>query len=228
MANISGTNVAAPIRPFSTDDTFATAVANEIKGGLHSVDTKTALHAIPASRRELGMMVYVTADKKYYELRINPTGDTTDDSNWVDPCTPGNIVSSDGKTLDEKLTKVTGTTNTKHIIFNLQDAHNTGTNNVELRTPFKAAVKNIDAAVPVGATLDINGIEFKVEKYNTGTSNWDEVKTIKLDNTTTGNAKSEDVTGVSVEKLTRFRINIVTAMAIVKNLEVIITLEVED
>nr|DAE82500.1 MAG TPA: hypothetical protein [Caudoviricetes sp.] len=228
MANISGTNVAAPIRPFSTDDKFATAVANEIKGGLHCVDTKTTLHAIPASRRELGMLGYVAADKRFYELRTNPTGDTTDDSDWVDPLTLGNVIGTDGKTLDEKLAKVTGTTNTKHIIFNLQDAHNMGTNNVELRSPFKAAVKSIDAAVPVGAVLDTNGIEFKVEKYNTDTSNWDEVKTVKLDSTTVGNAKTEEVTGLSVAKLTRFRINIVTAMATVKNLEVIITLEVED
>ena len=46
MSAINGTNVAAPIRPFDTNDSFPTAFANEVKGGHHAVDDKAALFAI--------------------------------------------------------------------------------------------------------------------------------------------------------------------------------------
>lgn len=228
MANISGTNVSAPIRPFSTDDTYATAVANEIQGGLHIADTKANMFKIPKARRAIGMHVFVEADKRLYRLDTDTTNSDTNDGDWTDILKMSNIIDANGKNVEEKLQKVDGIANIRHIIFNLQDANNTGTNGIELRSPFKAKIKNIDAAVPVGATLDTNGIEFKVEKYDAATTNWTEVKTLKLDDSTAGNAKSEDITGVSVDSLTRFRINITTAMASVKNLEVIITLEVED
>ena len=39
MSAINGTNVAAPIRPFDTNDSFPTAFANEVKGGHHTVST---------------------------------------------------------------------------------------------------------------------------------------------------------------------------------------------
>ena len=64
MANLNGTNVASTIRPFTTDDKFATAVANEIQGGLHNVDLIADMLAIPEQRRELGMLCSVKEDGK--------------------------------------------------------------------------------------------------------------------------------------------------------------------
>ena len=227
MANISGTNVAAPIRPFSTEDSFPTALSNEIQGGLHSTDTKANMFKIPAARRDLGMLVYVDADKRFYQLKINPSTEETQDSDWDDALIASSILFPDGKNLEEKFDQTTSATSDRHMIFNLQDADNTGSNGIELRVPFKASIKSIDAAVPIAATLDSSGIEFKVETYNAIASNWVEVKTVRLDNTSTNNSVSVAVTGIVVEKMTRFRINVTATIPSIKNLEVIITLESE-
>lgn len=69
MANISGTNLAAGIAPFTTEDSYATHYAEYGKGGWHSVSTTDERDAIPAQRREEGMAVYVTSEKNLYILR---------------------------------------------------------------------------------------------------------------------------------------------------------------
>lgn len=60
MADILGTNVAAAIVPFSTEDTFATHYAKYGNGGWREVQTIEEMNAIPTARREEGMAVYVT------------------------------------------------------------------------------------------------------------------------------------------------------------------------
>ena len=42
MSNIKGTNVASPIVPFTTDDTYATHEAKYGKGGFRTVQTIAA------------------------------------------------------------------------------------------------------------------------------------------------------------------------------------------
>ena len=69
MANISGTNLAAGIAPFTTEDSYATHYAKYGKGGWHSVSTIAERDAIPVQRREEGMAVYVTSEKNLYILR---------------------------------------------------------------------------------------------------------------------------------------------------------------
>lgn len=66
--NSDGTLVTAPIRPFSTLDTFPTAWANEIKGGPFSYGTLSELSNIPTSRLSLGALGYVSGTDKYYKL----------------------------------------------------------------------------------------------------------------------------------------------------------------
>lgn len=56
MAQNIGTLVGAAIRPGSTDDVFATAFANEIRGGHHQVADIAARDAIKEARLELGML----------------------------------------------------------------------------------------------------------------------------------------------------------------------------
>jgi hypothetical protein len=60
MANNSGTLVIAAIRPWSDADTFASAYADEIRGGLHCVTTDASRDAITSDRLEDGMLVAVS------------------------------------------------------------------------------------------------------------------------------------------------------------------------
>lgn len=66
MANIQGTNVAAAVVPFTTEDIYATHEAKYGKGGWRSVAAKADLATIPVNRLEEGMSVYVIADKQMY------------------------------------------------------------------------------------------------------------------------------------------------------------------
>jgi hypothetical protein len=60
--NNSGTLVIAPIRPQASNDTFPSAIANEIQGGPFSVSTLTAMSNIPSGRLVSGATAYVTND----------------------------------------------------------------------------------------------------------------------------------------------------------------------
>lgn len=68
MAELSGTNLAGSIVPFTTEDKFATHLAKFGKGGWRSVADTAERDEITADRREAGMAVYVVAEKKLYIL----------------------------------------------------------------------------------------------------------------------------------------------------------------
>lgn len=74
--DLNGTNVAAPVVPFSTQDIFPTHYAQYGKGGWRSVSTKDDLRDIPSARLEYGMVVYVeTEDVAYvYTRKVRPEG----------------------------------------------------------------------------------------------------------------------------------------------------------
>lgn len=78
MTNNSGTLVIASVRPQSTLDTFATALANEIRGGYHTVNDISARNNISSDRRARGMLCYVIGEDTFYQLK---NGTTNDD--WV-------------------------------------------------------------------------------------------------------------------------------------------------
>ncbi len=69
MANNVGTLVIQPIRPQSEEDTFPSAIANEIKGGYHIQYTLDDRDNIPEDRRENGMLCYVVSEDKIYILK---------------------------------------------------------------------------------------------------------------------------------------------------------------
>jgi hypothetical protein len=69
MAKIQGTNVSAPIVPFTDEDTYAVVIDEHIKGGYRTVGTQTIRDNIPLARRSEGMAVYVKADAKLYILQ---------------------------------------------------------------------------------------------------------------------------------------------------------------
>lgn len=62
MADIKGTNLAAPIVPFTDKDIYATHEAKYGKGGFRTVADMGELNAIPQPRLEEGMLVYVIDD----------------------------------------------------------------------------------------------------------------------------------------------------------------------
>lgn len=68
MAEIKGTNVASPIVPFDTTDVHPSHEALYGKGGYRTVATTAERDAIPAARREVGMLVFVAADSLRYRL----------------------------------------------------------------------------------------------------------------------------------------------------------------
>lgn len=62
MAQNQGTLVITAVRPNDSLDTYPVAIANEIKGGHHNYLTLNDIYAIPADRRQAGMLVTVTND----------------------------------------------------------------------------------------------------------------------------------------------------------------------
>lgn len=70
---IPGTNLAAPIVPFTTADTYPTHYAKYGKGGYRSVWKLTDLDAIPENLREIGMLVFVQEDQRLYILEDDGT-----------------------------------------------------------------------------------------------------------------------------------------------------------
>lgn len=73
MSNIKGTNVLAPIVPFSTTDAHATHEARWGKGGYRSAATTAERDGIPVLRREAGMLVWVIDTQQAWRLDANLT-----------------------------------------------------------------------------------------------------------------------------------------------------------
>lgn len=71
---LKGTNISAPMVPFTEQDTFPTHMAKYGKGGYHCVQTIAERDNIPEERRENGMLVYVAndpTDYHFYQLQGN-------------------------------------------------------------------------------------------------------------------------------------------------------------
>ena len=71
MANLSGTNVAAIVVPFTTEDSYATHEDTYGRGGFRSVATLAERNAISTDRRKNGMFVYVVETDAIYKLLDN-------------------------------------------------------------------------------------------------------------------------------------------------------------
>lgn len=77
MTAIPGTNIAAKIAPFDTNDIYATHEAQWGRDGYRSVANITERNAITADRRKEGMLVYTLADDTVWQLYGGITN-----SNW--------------------------------------------------------------------------------------------------------------------------------------------------
>ena len=83
MSKNKGTLVSSTIRPLSTNSSMATAVANEILGGYHTVNTYTDRDAITYDRRTFGMLVYVLNTDEFYQLKTINSANLSDNLNWT-------------------------------------------------------------------------------------------------------------------------------------------------
>lgn len=63
-----GTNVIAPVVPFSTTDAHPSHDARYGRGGYRTVASAAERDAIPAPRREHGMLVFVELDRAVWQL----------------------------------------------------------------------------------------------------------------------------------------------------------------
>lgn len=88
MSQNIGTLITATIRPYDTEDLMATALSNEIYGGLHSYSTLLERDSIMEERRNWGMFCNVYDDSSTnsgtYQLVYNYKNDNImDNDNWV-------------------------------------------------------------------------------------------------------------------------------------------------
>ena len=89
MSSIKGTNVLAPVVPFDTTDSHASHEARWGKGGYRSVADATERDAIPALRRDAGMLVLTISDGVTWRLDANLT--TWTDNNLTTYIDGGNF-----------------------------------------------------------------------------------------------------------------------------------------
>lgn len=130
MAELKGTNVAAGIVPFTSEDKYATHDAQYGKGGFRSVATIAERDAISAERKTEGMIVRVTANGLNYEWKNNA---------WVEWLPKGNV------TVDTALS-----TTSNNAIAN--KAATAGIN--EAKAAAAAAKTVADAAIPKANIVD--------------------------------------------------------------------------
>lgn len=223
MSNIAGTNVAAAVRPFTTDDQYAVAVANEIQGGRHSVATLVARNAIFKARRVIGMQCYVEETQKTYELKTDAGNAATLDTDWaIALVDPANIVLDGGKTLPETLTEIDSKT-TANVVFAI-DPVKVGINAWEFPIPHVKGVKvkSITANVPRAETLT-KDISLAVEKFDTAASNWVVIDSLSILKTESSKSKTL-TTPVDLVQFDRIRVNVLDCQDGLKNLVVIATI----
>lgn len=216
---IQGTNVASAIRPFTSSDTYATAIANEIKGGHHTADSTTARNAIPAARREVGMTCRVGSVT--YILITNPTTDATTDDDWsVTIASTDDINLPDGTTsLTTKLSDLATQSDTRYIVFNL--------------SPLKAEIYDLGFVAPFACTITgavvslakdttlTKDIVLQVETNTSGS--WVSVNSVTLPSTSTTNSIDSafaTANQVVIASGDRIRINVLNCQSDVDTLVV--------
>lgn len=219
MGANSGTNVAAAITTFTSDDKYPTAYANEIKGGRHSVGTLTDRNNIPKERRLVGMHCYVVSDECAYILINEPNTVSTTNTDWEkDIPSADDILTEDGTTLNNKLAEITSELAT-NIMYFCTESVVTGPQDLEELCPYNCAVTFLTATIPVGTTLTSN-VNISLEVYrNSAWSVIDSVTILSTDTTRMGvKINSDDTKTISFRE--RMRINLVSAVGDIKSLSV--------
>ena len=223
MSAINGTNVAAPIRPFDTNDSFPTAFANEVKGGHHTVDDEAARFAIPVQRREKGMLVTQRDTGKTYKLITdsqNATLNKNDFEEFGGTAEAKDIQVTTTKTLDIILDEM----KKKWIVFILNGMSKAEPGSVEVHLPFKECVDSIRVSVPAEAILTTTGVEVQLERWDEIGENWVRVDNSIVLNDITLNSVEADLSKVAppivLNANTRLRCNVLQKQSSITNFEV--------
>src|SRR5574344_842064 len=108
MAKNTGRLVTAPIRVNDDKDTYASAYANEICGGLHTITKLEELNKISSKRQVLGMLCFCRYTDTYYKLTklYDKPLDTSDESSadyYINYWTITNINKNDGGVYQSEL-----------------------------------------------------------------------------------------------------------------------------
>lgn len=179
--SIPGTNVASAVRPFTEEDNYATAYANEIKGGLHSYQAMEELFAIPKPRREVYMICTVGED--LYQLIRNPDTETTDFTCWKKIDYKNENITIDGSEvkLSQYLAEVNIKASTKYFQF-VNYVYEDGTMaGIEILCPFSCKLNKITSVVPVDTVLSRDIVMNCQYFYN---NTWNTVATITINSDT--------------------------------------------
>ena len=221
MSAINGTNVAAPIRPFDTNDSFPTAYANEVKGGHHTVDDKAARFVIPVLRREKGMLVTQRDTGKTYKLITDSQEVTLTKDDFVEfggASEAKDVKVTDTKTLDTVLDEM----KKKWVVFILNGMTKAEPGSVEIHLPFKAVASSIRVSVPAKAVLTTDGVKIQLEEFDG--ENWVRVDNPVVLNDTTSNSVEVDLSKaehpIVMEANTILRCNVLQKQSSIKNFEV--------
>ena len=227
MSTINGTNVAATIRPFDTNDNFPTTYADEAKGGLHIVSAHADLLTIPYARREIGMKVVVTGEAySVYTLIDDNKAATTVEADWEKipvKASEVNVTNSDGTVtpLSDTITKIKSSSDYRYVVFCLQPVE-VGVSPVEIMLPFAGAIESITAnsQSTVALTKDID-IDLE-----TSTGAWTKAATVVISNTSA--TKSGTVTlstPLPVAATAKLRCNITSVTDKIDSLQVVVTIK---
>ena len=179
-----GTLVSAPIRPYTADDNYAVALANEVKGGLHIVATTAERNAISKDRREIGMHCQVidplTKLRAEYVLINDPDADATADTDWAKCVVMAKeVLLSDGTTNAEDAIKaVSDHGKIKKMIYvvGMSDIA-VGACPLELTCGFGMAMTAILMTIPKGTVLS-KSLSANVEVYHSGL--WNVVNNVTI------------------------------------------------
>lgn len=108
MSMLKGTNVSSALRPYDSQDTYATHEAQYGKGGHRTVNTLVERNNIPLDRREPLMTVGVLQTGLIYVLNNNPATPATSDSDWGLHINSGNNIIDISPEADGTLTLLPG------------------------------------------------------------------------------------------------------------------------
>ena len=179
-----GTLVSAPIRPYTEDDKYAVAFADEVKGGLHIVATTAERNAISKDRRQIGMHCQVidplTKLRAEYILINEPDTDETADTDWAKCIVMAKeVLLSDGTTNAEDAIKaVSDRGKLKKMVYvvGMSDIA-VGACPLELTCGFKMAMTAILMTIPKGTVLS-KSLSANVEVYHSGA--WNVVNNVTI------------------------------------------------
>lgn len=194
---LKGTNIISTIRPVTSEDKYAVAYANELKGGLHTASSTYSMYQIPKERREIGMIVVV--NNEMYRLETNRDTDITAESDWVklETTTDDLSVTVDGEliTITEAIERINTASKNRFIQFVNYVGSDKRISLVEMILPFTCKVKSITCAVPYNTELS-EDLPMQLQVYSDKT--WQTVLTCYISKSTnSGSAAKEEAVEIT-------------------------------